>query len=265
MRTTWVGLAMVGAALLGACGGDSHGHRLEQIRERGRLIVAHEAAFEPFEYMDPTSGKLVGFDVDLVGELAKDLGVQVEFRNMAFDVLGADLTTGRSDLIVSGLTANEERRRTYAMSEPYFHTVTALLVSKAKAPGLASVKDLDRPGRRVVVQSGTTGIAAAEAACPRAEIVQLKTENDCVLEVAQGRADAFLMDLASIRKDHERNPDTTFLVETPITSEPYGIAAHKDEPALVAWVNAELAKMRTDGRLAALLAKYKPAGTLDPP
>lgn len=267
MRTTrgWVWALLGGAALLGACGGDAHGRRLEQIRERGRLIVAHEAAFEPFEYVDPTSGDVVGFDVDLARELAKDLGVAVEFRNMEFKELGTDLTTGRSDLIVSGLTANEERRRLYAMSTPYFHTVTALLVSKARAADVASVADLDRAGRRVVVQAGTTGVPAAAKACPRAERVQLTTENDCVLEVVQGRADAFLFDLASLRKDHERNPETTRLIATPITSEPYGIAAHKQEPALVQWVDAALARMRADGRLAALLAKHRPDGTLDEP
>jgi polar amino acid transport system substrate-binding protein len=229
------------------------------------LIVAHEAAFEPFEYRDPKTGEVVGFDVDLARELAKDLGVEVRFRNVRFDDINAELRTGRADLIISGLTVTPARESVYAFSQPYFHTVTALLVSKARASDVTSVKDLDRPGRVVAVQSGTTGVEAARKACPKAEHRQFKTDNDAVLDVVQGRCDAFLFDLATLRKHHERNPETTILLPEPITSEPYAVAARKDEPELARWVDSVLDRMRADGRLQAIHAKHGPDGTLDAP
>jgi polar amino acid transport system substrate-binding protein len=251
------------AALVAACGQEPRGDPLQRIRARGELIVAHEAAFEPFEYSDPKTGEVVGFDVDLARELAKELGVKVTFRNMKFNDVFTDVRTGRSDLAISGITVTAERERDFAFSTPYFHTVTALLVSRRKAPEVRSVRDLDREGRVVAVQSGTTGVVAAAKACPHAKAQHYDTENDAVLDVVQGRVDAFLYDLASLRKDHEHNPDTTILLPEPITSEPYAVLAHKDEPALVAWVSAVLAKLRASGRLQEILARHKPDGTLD--
>lgn len=253
------------AALLMSCGREVRGDALERIRARGELVVAHEAAFEPFEYSDPKTGEVVGFDVDLARELAKELGVRLTFRNLSFNEVFNEVRTGRADLAISGITITPERRREFAFSAPYFHTVTALLVSRRKAPGLRSVKDLDAPDRVVAVQSGTTGVPAAAKACPRARVQQYATENDAVLDVVQGRVDAFLFDLASLRKDHERNPDTTILLPEPITGEPYGVAAHKDETGLAGWVTATLQKMRADGRLQTIFERHRPDGTLDEP
>ena len=252
-------------ALLGGCGQEPGKPPLQRIRERGTLIVAHEAAFEPFEYRDAKTGEVVGFDIDLARELAKDLGVTVEFRNVKFADIDAELGTRRADLIISGLTVTPPRQRVYAFSKPYFHTVTALLVSKAKAADVRSVKDLDRAGRVVAVQSGTTGVEAARKTCAKAEIRQFATDNDAVMDVVQGRCDAFLFDLATLRSHHERNPDTTILLPEPITSEPYAVAARKDEPELAAWVDGVLDKMRADGRLKGIHEKHKPDGTLDEP
>ena len=253
------------ATLLVGCGEAQRGDPLERIRARGELIVAHEAAFEPFEYSDPTTGEVVGFDVDLARELAKDLGVKLTFRNMTFNEVFTDVKTGRSDLAISGITVTPERRRGFAFSAPDVHTVTALLVSRRKAPEVRSVKALDHPDRTVAAHSGTTGVVAAGKACPRARLQQYATENDAVLDVVQGRVDAFLYDLASLRKDHERNPDTTILLPEPITSEPYAVLARQDEPALAAWVSEALTRMRGDGRLQAIFARFKPDGALDEP
>jgi polar amino acid transport system substrate-binding protein len=166
------------------------------------------------------------------------------------------LVTEKADLIVSGMTVTEERARTIAFSEPYFYTVTALLVSREKASDVKRIQDLDRAGRVVVVKQGTTGEAAANAKAPKATIRSYPTENAAALEVAQGRADAFLYDLASVRAHHEQHPKTTFLLTEPVTFEPYAVGMRPGDPSLVAWVNQVLAAMRSNGCTKELYARH---------
>jgi polar amino acid transport system substrate-binding protein len=247
--------------VLAACGGAPEATDLwensviRRARERGKLVVALEAEFRPFEYVE-ADGSLAGFDVDLAREIARHLGTEIEFRNVPWESIVAELTTGQADLIVSGMTATPQRALTLSYSQPYFHTRTCLLVSKERAPDVRSVTDLDRAGRIVAVKQGTTGEEAARVRCPKAEILTFKTENGAALEVAQGRADAFLYDLASVRAHHEQNPDTTFLLLDAVSVEPYAIACRKGDPETIAWLDLVLAHMRKDGRLEALYERH---------
>jgi polar amino acid transport system substrate-binding protein len=262
MRLLRLALALGLAALVAACGerGASldlwQSSTIRQAKARGRLVVAMEPEFKPFEWIDER-GELVGFDVDLCRVLAQEMNVEnVEFLRVNFDVIMSTLLSGEADLIVSGMTATPERALRVSYSEPYFHTVTCLLVSREKASDVRGIRDLDDPARTVVVKIGTTGDVSARKRCPRAKIVSFPSENAAALEVAMGRADAFLYDKKSVEQHHERHPDTTFLLLDPVTVEPYAIACRKGDPDTVAWLDLVLHHMRRDGRLKELYAKH---------
>lgn len=240
--------------LLPGCGREDRSV-LELAKERGTLRIATEPTFRPFESRD-ANDELVGFDIDLGRALAADLGVQAEFLSVDWNSIKPMLRSGRADLIMSGMTITEERKRTFDYSDPYFHTITCLLVSRLRSPDLKSVDDLDAAGRKVVVKEGTTGHYAAEKRCPMAEIIPVATEVDAAREVVLGRADAFLYDLWSIRKHNRNHPDETFVLAEPVTKEPYGIALRKGDPRTLAWLNRTLDAMREDGRLQELYDKY---------
>jgi polar amino acid transport system substrate-binding protein len=228
------------------------------------LIVATEAEFRPFEYVLP-SGEIVGFDVDLARAIAEDLGVELELKNVSFETIFAELDAGYADLVISGVTVTEERKKTVAFSQPYFYTVTALLLNKEKAGNVTDVAQLDDPSRTVAVKEGTTGVQAAERAVPKARLLSHKTENGAALDVAEGRADAFLYDLHSVEQHHAQHPDRTVLLRTPISVEAYAVAGRRSDTALLARVDKVLAAMRADGRLAALAKKHGPSGTVEAP
>ena len=219
------------------------------------MIVALEAEFEPFEYIDK-NGELVGFDVDLARILAEEMEVSVEFVNISFDGIIASLLTKKCDLIISGMTATPKRALRASYSTPYFHTITCLLVSKKRAADVLGIADLNKPGRIVAVKQDTTGHMAAMRRCPLAEIVSYGKEADAALEVAFGRADAFLYDLRAVQNHHAKHPDTTFILREPVTVEPYAIACRKGDPDTVAWLNLVLHHLKRDGRLEELYAKY---------
>ena len=188
--------------------------------------------------------------------IAREMEVDVEFMDVAWDSIIPTLVTGKADLIMSGMTATPMRALSVSYSDPYFHTVTCLLVSRRKAPDLKGLADLNAPGRVVVVKEGTTGHFAAQRKCKEAKIVSVKTENDAANEVVLGRADAFLYDLWSIRNHNRNHPDTTFVITTPVSREPYAIACRKGDPETLTWLNLVLRTFRLDGRLQELYDKY---------
>ncbi len=266
MRGATLLLVVVVGTILPGCGGNPEATDLwenavvRKAKDRGKLVVALEAEFKPFEYRNDAN-EIVGFDVDLARAIGAELGVPVEFHDVKFDSIILELISGKADLIVSGMTTTPERALAVSYTEPYFHTVTALLVSKAKASDVRRFADLDREGRVVSVKLGTTGEQAARKRIHAAKVVAYPTENGAALEVALGRADAFLYDLASVRNHHEQHPDSTFLLEEPVTSEPYAIALRKGDPESVAWLNLVLGLMRDDGRLKEM---YERHGLVDP-
>ena len=128
---------MLAAALLvlglgltvAACGKKKYDSTLDKVLDTGELVIGTEPEFPPFESKDE-NGNYVGFDMDMARELAKDLGVKLRIEEMSWDSLPAALSTGKIDLIVSGMTITEERAESRAFTKPYFHTVLCLLVHK---------------------------------------------------------------------------------------------------------------------------------------
>lgn len=243
-------LASCGLALLAACGGDTRS-TLDRIRERGELVIGTEPEFPPFESVD-ADGEFVGFDMDMARELAKDLGVHLRIEAMAFDALPSALKSGHIDLILSGMTANEERAKSLAFTRPYFHTKLCFLVHVDS--GIETPADAD--GKRIAVKIGTTGEMKAQELYEQARIVKYEAEGICALEVANHRADAFLYDRHSVLRHQRQHPETTRVVLESVSEEPYAMAARLGDTAFVERLDAFLATLRADGRYAALYEKH---------
>ena len=247
MRVLVLGCALLVAA---GCRRDDRS-TLDIVIERGELIVGTEPEFPPFESIDER-GEYVGFDMDMVRELARDLGVKLRLEPMAFDSLPTALATRKIDLIVSGMTATEERRQSRAFTAPYFLTGLCLLVN-ANA-GIEKPSDVD--GKRVVVKLGTTGDINAPRLFKDIEITRFDTEGACALEVVHGRADAFLYDQLSILRHHGRNPKTTRALLEPLTKEPYAMACRLGDTKFVNRLDSFLETIRADGRYDRIYRKH---------
>ncbi|MEM5788310.1 MAG: transporter substrate-binding domain-containing protein [Syntrophobacteraceae bacterium] len=228
---------------------------LNRVIKRNKLIVGMEVKFFPFEFAD-TQGKPVGFDVDLAMLAAKELGVEIEIRDMEFSGLIPSLQSGKIDMIISGMTRTLTRAKSVAFTRPYFETGLCALISKKKAPDLTEVSQLDDPSRIIAVKLGTTGDIITSKMFPRARVNRFKDETACVMEVVAGRADAFLYDQLSISKHHKQNPEATRAILKPFTYEPYAIAIRGGDFDFLNWLNLFLETIRTDGRYRELHGKY---------
>lgn len=208
---------------------------------RDTLIVGMELAYPPFEMTDE-QGTPKGISVDLAHELGKALGKKIVIQNTAFDGLIPALKTSKIDLIVSSMTITDERRQSVDFSDPYLSTGLCLLVGRT-AP-VNSINDLDRPGVTVTVKKGTTGHTYAAKNIKNATVLVLDKEAAAVLEVVQGKADAFIYDQMSTYSNWKKNQETTRALLNPFQQEKWGIALRKGDGRLKEQINRFLATFR---------------------
>jgi len=208
------------------------------------LRVGMELSYPPFEMTDP-QGRPAGVSVKLAEALGRHLGREVVIENIAFDGLVTALKTRKIDCVISSMTATPERRKSIAFSAPYLKTGLALLVA-ANSP-VRSAADLDAPGRVVAVKKGTTGHQHAATTLKRARVLVLDKEAAAVLEVVQGKADAFIYDSLSVFQNHRRHPDTTRAVLEPFREETWAIGLRLGDDALRQRVDEFLETFRAAG------------------
>ena len=223
-------------------------------KKSDKLIVAMELAYPPFETKD-ANGNPSGISVDLAYAIGEYIGREVEIVNIAWDGLIPSLKTNKADLIISSMTITEKRQEEINFSIPYANSLLAILTNKNS--GIESIDDLNQPGKKVAVKTGSTGFLYAQEHLTNAEIIALSDESACVTEVAQGKADGFIYDQLTIYRNNQNNLDTTEAVFIPFQDVEYwGIAVGKDDETLLKQVNEFIARFRADGGFEKLTEKY---------
>ncbi len=248
----------VAALALAGCATDTETTQTESganIVKEGNLTVCTHLPYEPFQYKE--SGEIVGFDVDLMDLVAKDLGLTQSIVNTPFETIetGQAMNTGKCDIAAAGMTITEERAEVMDFSDPYFDATQALLVKKGA--GYDSLDALS--GKTLGVQIGTTGEQYAKDNAP--EDVELKVFEDLALlttAVKSGSIDAGINDNSVLYDYVDQNPDTEVSTEFD-TGEQYGFAVAKDKnDELLKSVNDVLASAKDDGTYDELFKKYFP-------
>lgn len=217
------------------------------------LRIGMDLSYPPFEMLD-ASGRPDGAGVRMAGELAAHLGRRLQIVPMEFSGLIPALQTGNIDLVLSSMTATDERRKSIDFSEPYAFTGLSLLV--AKNSDIQSADDLKKPGRVIAAKAATTGETWAIDHLPQARRVVFEDQSACVLEVVQGRADAFIYDQLSIFNYAKQNPDTTRGLLKPFVEESWAIAVAKENDGLRGQVNDFIQTFRARNGFAGLGDQY---------
>lgn len=217
------------------------------------LVVGMELAYPPFEMTD-AKGKPTGVSVEIAEALGLYLKRPVRIENIGYDGLIPALKTSKVDCIISSMTANEERAKSVDFSDTYLKTGLSLLVAQ-KSP-VKSIEDLNHKERTVAVKKGTTGHQYAIKFLVNAKLLVLDKESAAVLEVSQGKADAFIYDEMSVYHNHARNLNTTRAILTPFREESWAVAIRKGNSELLNQVNAFLKDFRSKGGFEKLGDKY---------
>jgi polar amino acid transport system substrate-binding protein len=230
--------------------------KLEQIKKDG-LRVCTEPAYMPFEMTDKR-GTIIGFDPDLAALMAKDLGAaKLELVSTAWDGIIPALITNKCDIIMSGMTITDERKQKVDFSDPYMLIGQTILLRKDLADKVKSYKDLNKPEYKVASKLGTTGEIAAKKYIAKAQYFSYETEAEGVMEVVNGKVDAFIYDAPyNLVANVQRGEGKLVFLDKPFTDEPIGWAIAQGDPAFLKALNGFLAKIKKDGTHEKLFQKW---------
>lgn len=226
----------------------------DHIQETGQWRIGMDPSFPPFEDLDDAN-QLVGFDVDLARAIAARLGVKAEINSVGFDSLVDAVWTGKLDSAISALPYQPQLTQDVAFSSPYFEAGLVLVASAAE-PGISSVDDL--AGRRLAVEWGSEGDVQARSLrrrFPDLEIVPLELAEAALQAVAEGRADAALVDNISALQ-YLAHDSRVRIVPPVLVSDPYVIVMPLKSPTLRAEVGKALDALKADGTLDVLTHKW---------
>ena len=199
------------------------------------VTFATDATWPPMEMVD-ASKNIVGFEIDLMNEIAKAAGFTPVYKNTAWDGIFAGLATGRYDAVLSSVTITDERKKQFDFSDPYISVGQILVVSKQEG----NVKVIaDLKGKKVGAQIGTTGAFETKKVAG----VELKTYDEVGLafeDMAAGRISGVVCDeptAAHYALQRQEYKAKFKIVGKSFTSEAYGVAVQKGNKELVALLN----------------------------
>jgi polar amino acid transport system substrate-binding protein len=250
------------------CAGDTSG-QLKRICDKGKIVAFTDPAYPPQSFLDEATGEYKGFDIDVTNEIAKRLGVDVEFTTPSFDSVVAGDWSERFDMAVGSVTITEDRKQVLDFTVPYYFTPAQMATFAS-----SSIQTIDDfAGKTACVGEATTYLdwiegtltlppEAGQVATPPAGLksTTLPTDIDCADSWASGRTD-FEGWISSITTVEGAISDGYEIrkVGDPIFFEPLGVCFDKsvdDREALVTAVNKIVQDMHDDGTLTAMSKQW---------
>lgn len=228
---------------------------LARIEEKGKLVVATDAAWPPFEYMEGEN--VVGADLDLAADIADSLGVELEIINVAFDSLSMYLENKEADIAIAAITMTDDRKDTMEFSEPYCDSYQYIVV-KEDDETVETIEDL--AGYTIGVHLGTTGdfLASDEVNMgvlegTGASVQQYKDLTIAAMGLNAGDVQAIICDKLLAENLCTVNDGLkcfeAVYSDGSSTLEQYGVAAAKGETALIEKINEIIAPLKEDGTI----------------
>lgn len=227
---------------------------VENIRNRGRLIVGLDIGSNLFSFRDPITGEITGFDVDVAGEVARDIfgtPSQVEYRILSSADRIEALENNQVDIVVKTMSITCERKERVAFSTEYLSANQRILAARDSRIRQAS----DLSGKRVCAVKGTTSRKRVQQIQPPVKLVDVITWADCLVALQQRQVDAVSTDDSILAGLVSQDP-YLHIVGPSMNQEPYGIGINKDNEGLVRFVNGTLERIRRDGTWNTLYRKW---------
>ena len=221
--------------------------------EDGKLIMATNAAFPPYEYYE--GEEIIGIDAEIADAIAKKLGLELVIQDMEFDSIITAVSTGAADFGLAGMTITDERKLEVDFSISYATGVQAIIVKDGSA--ITCVDDLYAEGAsyKVGVQLGTTGDIYATDDFGADNVVQYPKGAEAVAALIGGDIDCVIIDNQPAESFVAAN-EGLIILETAYANEDYAACLSKDNTALRDAINAAIEELIIDGTIDAIIAKY---------
>lgn len=242
-------LSLAGCGANAAKGENDSNRKIAEIKENGKLVVGLSADYAPYEFHIMKDGKdqIVGFDIDIAKEIANDMGVDLEIKEMDFGAIVQSVKSGAIDLGISGLTPDEKRKEAVDFSDIYYEAEQGILINKNNKDSIKSIEDLK--GKKVGAQIGSIQAEIANG-IDGADVKLLDNVNTLILELKTGKLDALIVELPVAKIATEVNGELA-VADNVIKNSEGGsaIAIQKGNKDLVDQVNATIKKLKDDGKM----------------
>lgn len=181
--------------------------KLQEIKDKGTLVLGTSADYPPFEFHLEVDGKdtIVGFDIDIAQKIADSIGVKLEIIDMKFDGLLPALTAGKIDLIVSGMTPTDERKQSVDFSVVYYEARQTMLVLSKDAATLNTIEAFD--GKTIGVQKATIQEELAKTLFTKTEAKAIDKIPNLIMELKTGKVDGLIIAEPVGKQYASANPD----------------------------------------------------------
>ena len=227
--------------------------------EEGKLIMSTNAQFPPYE-MVADDGSFEGIDVEVAQAIADKLGLELEIDDMDFDAALLAAQNGKSDMVMAGVTVNEERLQVMDFSDSYANGVQVVIVTEDS--DIATVDDLANADK-IGTQRGTTGYiycsdTPENGGYGEDAVIPYDDGAAAIQALMNGQVDCVVIDNAPAQEYVKANPGLKIL-DTEFANENYAIGFAKGNTALKDAVNAALIELVEDGTVQSIIDKYIPA------
>jgi polar amino acid transport system substrate-binding protein len=244
VKTLLIALAMAALA-----SGVSHAADLG-----GKLLkVGSDTTSPPMESVDPASGQIVGFDVDVVNAICAKINCQAEFVTTGWDGIFAALDQGSFDLVASGVSITDERKKAMDFSDPYIVNSQAVLMRVADQ-GI-SLDDFKSQGKKLSAQANTTDAQVAEGIVGKENVSAYDSFSASVIALKNKDVDGVVINGANAAAYEREFAGELVVAIKDLQSDPLGLVFRKDDTNIAAF-NEGLKAIRDDGTLDQLIGKY---------
>jgi polar amino acid transport system substrate-binding protein len=224
---------------------------LEEIKAKGKLVIGTSADYPPYEFHKEIDGEdqIVGFDIEIAKQVAKDLGVELEIKDMAFDGLLVALQANKVDMIFSGMTPTEERKQNADFSDIYYTATHRFILRSGDETSITKMEDLN--GKKIGVQKGSIQEGIVQDNFDAANIKSLDKIPDLVLDLKNNKVDAVLAELPVAQINVQKNTGIAIADKLEVKDEEGGsaIAMKKNSPELQAEVNKTINNLKDAAKI----------------
>jgi cyclohexadienyl dehydratase len=256
-------LTLCSQAVLSACSDSDKPVRqpdkVTEIVERGKVLIGTTGDYRPLSFCEPETGEYWGFGIEIAQEIARQLGVKVEFVQTSWPTLTADVLAEpqKFDFAIGGITITDARCETMMMSEGYLANGKTILCRASESERYQSLADIDKPEVRVMVNPGGLNEKFAHENLTHATIIVHQKNEEIPTLIAEGVADVMITEITEA--PYYVQTDTRLaapLLNEPFTHGEIGVLMQKGQEDLLDFVNGVIRRMKSNGSLHRLHEKY---------
>lgn len=256
-------LTLCSQAVLSACSDSDKPVRqpdkVTEIVERGKVLIGTTGDYRPLSFCEPETGEYWGFGIEIAQEIAKQLGVKVEFVQTSWPTLTADVLAEpqKFDFAIGGITITDARCETMMMSEGYLANGKTILCRASESERYQSLADIDKSEVRVMVNPGGLNEKFAHENLTHATVIVHQKNEEIPTLIAEGVADVMITEITEA--PYYVQTDTRLaapLLNEPFTHGEIGVLMQKGQEDLLDFVNGVIRRMKSNGSLHRLHEKY---------